>query len=87
VLLWTQVMVGSAPASVPCGVYKRGDSRLPGGIVTIVESVPSTASSDATRAVEARLFVVLDDGVIVGEIPTLNDDTVIIVRCFVIFGG
>jgi hypothetical protein len=63
------------------------DSTLAEGIVTIVDADPVTAFFDTTRAVEARLFAVFDDGVIVGGRLAFNDDKVVMVRCFVILAG
>jgi hypothetical protein len=75
------VIVGSAPASVPCRVYTTGDSTLAEGIVTRVDAAPLTASSDTPLAIDARLLAVLDVGVTVRGKPTFNDDIVVMVRC------
>ena len=47
-------------------------------MVTIVDSLPPTAVFDATLAVEAILFVLLDDGVTVGRTPAFNGSSVVI---------
>ena len=70
-------MVGSAPASIPSGVYTMGDSTVGEGIVTMVDPIPASADE---AAVEARLFAVLDDGVSDGIRPAFNDEMVVIVR-------
>jgi hypothetical protein len=63
-----------------------GAATIIEGIVTIVDADPVTAPCDA-RTVAARLFAEFDNGVTVGGRTAFNDDKVVIVRCFVIFGG
>ncbi|HEX3635675.1 MAG TPA: hypothetical protein VHV99_09335 [Paraburkholderia sp.] len=54
--------------------------------MTIVDEDPVTAPCDA-RTVAARLFAVFDTGVTAEGRTAFNDNKVVMVRCFVIFGG
>jgi hypothetical protein len=60
-------------------VYTTGDATTADGIVTIVDADPAPAC-DPVRAIEARLFAVLDDGVTVGRRPAFSDDRGVMCR-------